>query len=114
MLAAGAVGDVAPAMSVAAGLLGGTVAASTHASKAGSRLLINTSPEPFTNWGASVAEDVAVFAGLWAALSHPGLFLVAFVIFMVLIVWLLPKIFRGVRAVGSKIASWFKPRNATA
>ena len=108
MLAAGAVGDVTPAMSVAAGLLGGTVAATSHATKAGSRLMINTSPEPFSNWTASVAEDVAVFAGLWAAFNHPGLFLAAFVIFIALVIWLLPKLFRGIAAVGRKIGSWFK------
>ena len=79
MLAAGAVGDVTPALSVAAGILGGGVAAASHATKASSRLMINTSPEPVTNWTASVAEDVAVFAGLWAALYHPLWFLAAFV-----------------------------------
>ena len=69
--------------------------------------MINTSPEPFTNWGASIAEDLAVFAGLWAALSHPVLFLIAFVAFVALIVWLLPKIFRGIAAVGRKVGGLF-------
>ena len=108
MLAAGAVGDVSPALAVAAGLVGGSVTAATHATKAGSRLLINTSPEPFSNWSASIAEDLAVFAGLWAALSHPALFLIAFAVFLVLVVWMLPKVFRGVRSVGRKIGGWFK------
>jgi uncharacterized protein DUF4126 len=108
MLAAGAVGDVSPAMAVAAGLVGGSVTAATHATKAGSRVLINTSPEPFTNWSASIAEDLAVFAGLWAALSHPTLFLVAFGLFLLLIIWLLPKLMRGIAALGRKISSWFR------
>lgn len=108
MLAAGAVGDVSPALAVAAGLVGGGVTAATHATKAGSRLLINTSPEPFSNWGASIAEDLAVFAGLWAALSHPALFIVAFVLFMGMVIWLLPKLMRGIAAVGRKVGSWFK------
>ena len=69
--------------------------------------LINTSPEPFSNWGASVAEDLAVFAGLWAALNHPIAFLVMLVLFLALVVWLLPKLFRGIRAVGRKVAGWF-------
>ncbi|MGK0256845.1 MAG: hypothetical protein ACI96M_000273 [Candidatus Azotimanducaceae bacterium] len=116
MLAAGAVGDVAPAMAIAAGLVGGTVAATTHATKASSRLMINTSPEPFSNWGASIAEDVAVLVGLWAAFNHPVLFLLAFVIFTALVIWLLPKLFRGVRAVGRKIGAWFgsKPPHSPA
>ena len=96
LLAAGAVGDVSPAVAVAAGFIGGTVAASTHVTKAGTRLLINTSPEPFSNWGASVLEDVVVLGGLWAALTHPALFLGAFILFTLLIAWLVPKIFRGV------------------
>jgi hypothetical protein len=94
-------------MAIAAGLVGGTVAATTHATKASSRLMINTSPEPFSNWGASIAEDVAVLVGLWAAVNHPVLFLLAFVIFTALVIWLLPKLFRGIRAVGRKIGSWF-------
>jgi len=108
MLAAGAVGDVSPALTVAAGLLGGGVTAVTHATKAGSRLLINTSPEPFTNWAASIAEDFLVVIGLWAALANPALFLVAFVIFLALVAWLLPKIVRAIAAVGRRIGGWFK------
>ncbi|NOX52781.1 MAG: DUF4126 domain-containing protein [Gammaproteobacteria bacterium] len=114
MLAAGAVGDVSSAMAIAAGLLGGGVTAATHATKAGSRLLINTSPEPFSNWTASIAEDIAVFAGLWAVFNHPILFLFAFVLFLVLIIWLMPKLWRGIRAIGRKIAGWFgSNRSAT-
>ena len=105
--ATGSVGEVTPAVAVAAGLVGGSVTALTHASKAGSRALINTSPEPFSNWGASILEDLAVFAGLWAALTHPVLFLIAFVAFMVLLIWLLPKLWSGIRAVGRKIARLF-------
>ena len=108
MLAAGAVGDVSPAMAVAAGLVGGTVTAATHATKAGGRVLINTSPEPFTNWGASILEDLAVFAGLWAALANPTLFMVGLVLFLLLLAWLLPKILRGIGRVGRKVGGWFK------
>ena len=103
VLAAGAVGDVAPAMAVAAGIVGGGVTAATHATKAGSRVLINTSPEPFSNWGASIAEDIAVIAGLWAALQHPMLFLAAFVLFLVALVWLLPRIWRAACTVFRKL-----------
>ncbi len=106
MLAAGAVGTVDPAIGVAAGLVGGTLTAATHATKAGSRVLINTSPEPFSNFGASVLEDVAVFAGLWAALQHPVLFLLALAVFLILICMLLPKIVRGVIAVFRRLGSW--------
>ncbi len=108
ILAAGAVGDVAPAVSIAAGLVGGGVSAATHTLKAGSRVMINTSPEPFSNWGASLAEDVAVFAGLWAALQQPLVFIVLFVAFLLALVWLLPKLFRGLRSLSSKVSGWAK------
>ena len=106
VLAAGAVGDVAPAMAVAAGIVGGGVAAATHATKAGSRVLINTSPEPFSNWAASISEDVLVIAGLWAALQHPVLFLLAFVLFVLSLIWLLPRIWRAACTVFRKLGSW--------
>lgn len=108
ILAAGAVGEVSPALAVAAGILGGTVSATSHAIKAGSRVLINTSPEPFSNWAASVAEDVTVFGGLWAALHYPVTFLVGFVIFCVLAVWLLPKIWQGIKLLFIKILGIFQ------
>lgn len=112
LLAAGAVGSVDPAIAIAAGLTGGTLTAATHATKAGSRMLINTSPEPFSNFGASVAEDVAVFAGLWAALSHPVLFLGALAVFLILLCLLLPRIARGVIAVFRRIGSWLGIRRS--
>ncbi|MCK9505594.1 MAG: DUF4126 domain-containing protein [Porticoccaceae bacterium] len=107
MLAAGAVGDVTPALEVAAGILGGTMAGASHLSKASSRLLINTSPEPFSNWGASIAEDLMVFAGLWAMFNHPLVFIALMVAFIALVIWLLPKIWRVLKAMMSKIRSWF-------
>jgi hypothetical protein len=100
------VGDLAPAMTLAAGLLGGGVSAASHAVKAGGRVLINTSPEPFSNWAASFAEDVAVFAGLWMALTNPVVFLAVFCIFLILLCWLMPKIWRGVRAVFRRLGVW--------
>lgn len=110
LLAAGAVGEVTPALQIAAGLLGGGLATVSHATKAGGRLVINTSPEPVTNWTASITEDVAVFGGLWAALNHPWLFLALFGLFAALVVWLLPKIFRALRRVGRGIAAVFRRR----
>jgi len=107
MLAAGAVGDVTPALSLAAGLMGGGLAASTHATKAGTRALINTSPEPFSNWTASVSEDVAVIGGLWTALNHPTLFVGFMIVFILLMIWLLPKLWRGIKAVFRKLRSFF-------
>jgi hypothetical protein len=99
MLAAGAVGDVNPGLAVAAALLGGGMAAVSHATKAGTRVLINTSPEPFSNWVASVSEDLLVIGGLWAALHHPWLFMVMLIGFVAMAIWLLPRIWHGIRKI---------------
>jgi len=99
LLAAGATGDTLTALTVAAGLLGGTITAGTHFTKAGGRALINTSPEPFSNWTASLTEDAVVVAGIWFALFYPVVFLVMLLALLALMVWLLPKLWRAVRAI---------------
>lgn len=99
VLAAGAVGEVGSAAQLAAAIAGGTLAAGSHATKAGTRVLINTSPEPVSNWFASVGEDVTVIAGLWTALYHPVLFIVLLIMFILLMIWLLPRLWRGLRRV---------------
>jgi len=97
-LAAGAVGELGMGAELAAMMVGGTLAASTHATKAGTRAMVNTSPEPFSNWTLSIGEDIAVIGGMWAAVNHPWLFLAALMLFIALMIWLLPKIWRGIRS----------------
>lgn len=106
MLAAGAVGDVSPALEVAAGIMGGGLAATSHFTKAGTRAIINTSPEPFSNWGASITEDLVVLAGLWTALNHPVIFLILLALFIAVAIWLLPKLVRAIRTIFRKIGNW--------
>jgi hypothetical protein len=98
LLAAGATGDTLSALTVAAGLLGGTITAGTHFAKAGGRAMINASPEPFSNWAASFTEDAMVLAGIWFAFQYPIVFLGALAVFGALVIWLLPKLWRGVAA----------------
>lgn len=105
VLALGAVGELDPAIQVAALILGGTVAATSHAFKAGSRVIINTSPEPFTNWGASLVEDGLVIGGVTLAVLQPTGFLVLFVIFICLVLWLMPKIWRGIKNLWARLRS---------
>jgi hypothetical protein len=107
LLAAGAVGEVNPAVVLAAAILGGSLAAGTHGLKAGSRILINTSPEPFSNWVVSLAEDLLVIGGIWTAINHPWLFLTLLILFILLLIWLLPKLWRGIRMLAAKIQQWF-------
>jgi hypothetical protein len=99
LLAAGATGNDIGALTVAAGLLGGTITAGTHLAKAGGRALINTSPEPMSNWAASFTEDAAVLAGIWFAFQYPVVFLASLAVFAALVIWLLPKLWRGVAAI---------------
>jgi len=107
ILAAAAVGDISPAAELAAGLLGGGLAATTHVTKASARVMINTSPEPVSNWMASIGEDVAVVGGVWAALHHPWIFLGLLLVFILLMAWLLPRIWRGIKALAAKLAVLF-------
>lgn len=109
MLAAGAVGDVSTPLVVAAGIMGGTVSAVSHTIKTGSRVIINTSPEPFSNWAASVAEDVAVIGGIWTAIHYPTLFLLLFILFILIAIWFIPKLMRGIMLILRKIKSIFTP-----
>lgn len=103
LLAALALGDHDPAWMVAAGLIGGTLTAGTHAAKAGSRALINTSPEPVSNVATSLGEDALVATGLFAAIQYPVVFLVLLGVFVLLLIWLLPKLASGIRLVFGKL-----------
>jgi hypothetical protein len=97
LLATAAVIDSDPGLALAAGLLGGTIAAGAHFTKAGSRALINLSPEPFSNWAASLTEDVAVVAALWTLLKYPLVMLGVIALFVLIAAWLLPRLWRGLR-----------------
>lgn len=94
ILAARALGDMNPALEVAALLAGGSIALAAHGAKATTRLAINASPEPFTNWTASVTEDAAVLGGIWMIFNHPIVMIVLVVTFIGLGVWIVPKMFR--------------------
>jgi len=94
LLAFGAADQLGPEVATIAGLLGGTLAAGSHIAKTGTRALINTSPEPFSNIAASFTEDSLVIGGLILALAHPITFLCLLALFMGTLVWLLPKLVR--------------------
>ena len=77
-------------------LLGGTLAAGTHFTKAGARAIINASPEPFSNIAASLGEDMVAFTGLWLMFAHPWLMLALLLLLVATIAWLLPRLWRGI------------------
>ena len=94
----------------AAMLVGGGIAATSHAAKTGTRLLINTSPEPVTNWSASIAEDIAVVGGLWASLQYPWVFMAVLALFLLLLTWLMPKIWGALKRTFRSLRNFFKGR----
>jgi hypothetical protein len=107
LLAAAAVGDSGTGAALAAAIIGGSITAGTHLAKAGARAVVNTSPEPFSNVVKSTAEDFLVPAGLWAAVAAPALFLVGLVLFLGLVAWALPTLWRGAR----RVVSFGRPRD---
>jgi len=97
-LAAAVFGDSGLAVAAAAAILGGTLSAAVHVAKAGARATINTSPEPLSNWSASLAEDVAVPLGLWLAFAHPLAFLALLAAFLLVAALLARLIWRGLKS----------------
>jgi hypothetical protein len=109
LLAAYAVSADDPGFALAAGLLGGAVAAGAHLAKAGGRAAINASPEPFSNWAASLTEDFSALAIVWLALKHPLILLAALALFVAVALWLLPKLWRGIKRVMDSIRRTQRP-----
>ncbi|HYC42463.1 MAG TPA: DUF4126 domain-containing protein, partial [Noviherbaspirillum sp.] len=105
VIGAAALGEMGTEWTAIAALLGGTFAAGAHVTKAGSRALINTSPEPFSNWAASFTEDVAVLGGLWMAFFHPLVLFAFLIAFFLVALWLMPKLWRGLRWLFRKLST---------
>jgi hypothetical protein len=97
LIAVTTLGEASPTMQGVIALLGGSIAASSHLTKAGARVAINTSPEPFTNWIASLLEDGFVIALGLLALKYPLAALVVLVVLIVLMAVFAATIVRLVR-----------------
>jgi hypothetical protein len=97
LIAITTLGDASPTVTTLIGLLGGAVAASSHASKAGTRAVANTSPEPFSNWVLSLSEDAFVIGLGLVALKYPLLALAVTLILLVAIVLFARFLIRAVR-----------------
>jgi hypothetical protein len=106
-LAASVFGDSSAATMIAAAIVGGTLAASSHLAKSGSRAVINTSPEPFSNWAASFSEELLVGTVLWLAFAHPVIALVVLAVLIGFTIWLIPKVWRLLRALVDRVVGWF-------
>ena len=110
-LAAAVFGVDHGAMALVAALVGGGLAATAHTAKATTRAAINTSPEPFSNVGASLVEDSAVPASLWLAVAHPLVFGLLFIAVLVLSVWLIRKSWRFLKSLFGRVARIFSGRS---
>ena len=109
MLAVGAAQglEINQAAELAAALLGGSLAATSHLTKSSTRLVLNASPEPVTNATASIFEDLAVIGGLWTALNYPVAFIIFIIVFILFAIWLLPKLWRAIKDITSTLRGWF-------
>ncbi|HWS55715.1 MAG TPA: DUF4126 domain-containing protein [Pyrinomonadaceae bacterium] len=111
-LAVAATADLDPSVRVVAFLFGGGLALSTHGTKATVRAAANTSPEPFSNWALSLVEDVLAVGALVLAVLHPLAILAVIVIFLLLLVWILPKVVRALRRTLGRLRSLLTRRPA--
>jgi hypothetical protein len=110
VIAFAATSDVSPAVQVVALLLGGGLALSTHGTKATVRAAANVSPEPFTNWALSVAEDVIAVGAVVLSVIHPLVILFVVAAFAGVFVWLLPKVLRRIRRMFAAARAFFGGR----
>ena len=112
-LAAGALGGLggldgsSATVTTLAALMGGTLAATAHATKLTTRAVVNTSPEPFSNLLVSLLEDGLVVVGIWLALNHPVIFGIALLGVLIASVVLLISLFKVLRAVVLRIGRVF-------
>ncbi len=115
-LAAGVFGADSATMGAVAALLGGTLAATAHATKATTRAAINTSPEPFTNIAMSLFEEGLVMGMIWLATNHPLAFGAVLVIVLALSVCLIVVLVKFLRALLGRVRGFFsgvQPQQAT-
>lgn len=106
-LAASVFGDAPGAVTLAAAILGGTLAAGSHVAKSGSRVAINASPEPFSNWAASFGEDLAVGVVLYLAFAYPIAALVVLAVIVLAMIWLIPKVWRFLARIVDRLRTLF-------
>jgi hypothetical protein len=107
ILAATAFADFDPAVKTAAMILGGGIALGSHGAKAATRLAVNASPEPISNAVLSLTEDVVAFGSTILMVFFPVAMLVIVVIFLILMIWLMPKIIRAIRRLFARLRGLF-------
>jgi len=109
VLAAAAFGDFDRSIQVIALLLGGGLALSSHGTKAATRAVLNTLPEPVTNAVVSVGEDILAIVSIVAAVFFPVLLFVIVAAGLLVSIYLFNRVIRFFRSVTRKIRNWFAP-----
>lgn len=109
VLAASAFASFDPSVRLVAFLAGGGVALSSHGTKAATRLAANTSPEPVSNIVLSLLEDALTIGSAILMVFHPVVILVLVAIFVLLAIWLVPKIVRALRGLLLRARALFSP-----
>ncbi len=107
ILAATAFAEFDPAVKMAAMIMGGGIALSSHGTKAATRLAANTSPEPVSNVALSLTEDVVAFGSTILMVFYPVVMLIVVAIFLIVVIWLAPKIIRALRRLIARLRSFF-------
>ena len=107
VMAYAATSQTDPAVMIVATLLGGSLALSSHGTKAAIRAGANLSPEPVSNWVLSIVEDIIAFGGALLAVFAPVLIAVVLIIFTLFFVWFAPKVFRALRRILSAVRGLF-------
>jgi hypothetical protein len=97
LVAVAALGESSAGTQLLAALVGGSVAMTTHLTKAGARAAANTSPEPFSNWALSLGEDALAVGLSYGALQHPRVALAIALVLLIAIVGFASLIIRAVR-----------------
>jgi hypothetical protein len=108
ILAAAVLGDINPVLKLTLIILCGGVALASHSSKAAARIVVNHSPEPFTNIGISLAEDAFAPFGVWLSLRHPTVVLSLVLLFLGGFLWVMPRVFRSVRLRFIGVRAWLR------
>lgn len=109
-LAAGALGADSAAMGWIAALVGGSLAATSHATKMTTRAAVNTSPEPFSNVAVSLFEDGLVVFLLWLSATHPGIFTIVLLVSIVLAIILLVVLVKFLKTVAREVRDFLAGR----
>jgi hypothetical protein len=107
IMAATAFAEFDPSIKMAAMIVGGSLALGSHGTKAATRLAANASPEPFSNVALSIIEDIITFASTIMMAFYPVLILIVIAVFLVVALWIIPKIVRALRRLIARLKNLF-------